>query len=141
MIHTVLPWHGWYLCCFLAKSVQLQFMLCVAKPILLQFTRETQPKILSVEKNYKYDVCVLSITFIYRKAKMADTDEHAETMMWSLIKARNAETITWSTLKTMRWSSIECAVLLIIKCNSCKCKRLEWEYKMKLLYKTLLTLT
>ena len=25
--HTVLPWHGWYLCCFVAKSVQLQFML------------------------------------------------------------------------------------------------------------------
>ena len=22
MIHTVLPWYGWYLCCFVAKSVQ-----------------------------------------------------------------------------------------------------------------------
>ena len=22
VIHTVLPWHGWYLCCFVVKSVQ-----------------------------------------------------------------------------------------------------------------------
>ena len=22
MIHTVLPWYGWYLCCFVAKYVQ-----------------------------------------------------------------------------------------------------------------------
>ena len=27
MIHTVLPWQGWILCCFVAKSVQVQSML------------------------------------------------------------------------------------------------------------------
>ena len=26
-IHTVFPWHGWYLCCFVAKSLHLQFTL------------------------------------------------------------------------------------------------------------------
>ena len=31
IIHTVLPWHGWYLCCFIAKSVQLQFTLLCRK--------------------------------------------------------------------------------------------------------------
>ena len=30
-IHTVLPWHGWYLCCFVAKSVQLQYTLFCRK--------------------------------------------------------------------------------------------------------------
>ena len=54
IIHTVLPYHGWYLCCFVAKSVQLQFTLLVTKPILSRFwtfyVEEIMPKILYVEK-------------------------------------------------------------------------------------------
>ena len=44
---------------------------------------------------------VFSITFIYRKAKMADTDEHAENNDMvnaeniDVIKARNAEKMMW----------------------------------------------
>ena len=55
IIHTVLPWHGWYLCCFVAKSVQLQFTLfccetCFLAIYALPMWRKIKPKILSVEK-------------------------------------------------------------------------------------------
>ena len=64
IIHTVLPWHGWYLCCFIAKSDHLQFSLFCCETYfvvihvisVLSVWRKTKPKILSLEKeNDKYD--------------------------------------------------------------------------------------
>ena len=55
IIHTVLPWHGWCLCCFVAKSVQLQFTLfCRATNFVaiyaLSVWGKIKAKILSVKK-------------------------------------------------------------------------------------------
>ena len=55
MIHTILLWHGWYLCCFVSKSVQLQFTLfCRATNFVaiyaLSVCRKIKAKILSVKK-------------------------------------------------------------------------------------------
>ena len=66
-IQVVLPWNSWYLCCFVAKSLQLQFMLfCrdtyfVTTPILSQFTHflcgeKLSPKFYLWRKNDKYYV-------------------------------------------------------------------------------------
>ena len=56
MVHTILPWHGWYLCCFVAKSIQLRLMLFCRETYFaaiyaLSMWRQIKPKILSVEKN------------------------------------------------------------------------------------------
>ena len=55
MIHTVLPLHGLYLCCFVAKSVQFQFTLYCPETYFVaifasSMRRKIKPKILSVEK-------------------------------------------------------------------------------------------
>ena len=66
MIHIVLPWHGWYLCCFVAKSVQKQFTLFCCNTYFvaiyaLSMWRKIRPKILSVEKKDKYDVTAVKL--------------------------------------------------------------------------------
>ena len=68
MINTVLQWHGWHLCCFVAKFVQHNlrcFVFCRDTYFVAIYTlsmwRQIRPKILSVEKNDKYDICILVI--------------------------------------------------------------------------------
>ena len=68
MINTVLQWHGWHLCCFVAKFVQHNlrcFVFCRDTYFVAVYTlsmwRQIRPKILSVEKNDKYDICILVI--------------------------------------------------------------------------------
>ena len=51
MIHTVFPWHGWYLYCFVAKSVQQQCRGTYFNAIYtLSIQRKIKPKVLFVEK-------------------------------------------------------------------------------------------
>ena len=62
IIHTVLPWHGWYLCCFIAKSVQYQFTLFCRNTYFVAISRflcedKLGPKFCLWRKHDKYDVC------------------------------------------------------------------------------------
>ena len=62
MIHTVLLWHGWYLCCFIAKSVQYQFTLFCRNTYFVAISRflcedKLGPKFCLWRKHDKYDVC------------------------------------------------------------------------------------
>ena len=61
MIHTVLPWHGWCLCSFVAKSSVAIYPLLSRHFFLLQFTHflfgaKLSPTFCLWRKNDKYDV-------------------------------------------------------------------------------------
>ena len=65
MIHTILLWHGWYLCCFVSKSVQLQFTLFCRETYIWRYTHflcgeKLSPKFCPWRKNDKYDEWRLS---------------------------------------------------------------------------------
>ena len=68
IIHPVLSWHGWYLCWYVAKTLQLQFTLFCRETYFIAFThflcgKKLSPKCCLCRKKTKYDVWPPAVLF------------------------------------------------------------------------------